>query len=907
DYRVGGIVFSAENDNFSTVDGLPARVSRTINGLQEVAILGRSSRILVESDDEAEGEIVEESASDPILESSVVISRGVPLFIATTHGGGVHAEMLDSLTEIPSQLALGATWDPSSAEVTGRILGTELNSLGFNLLLNPSLNVIENPDLLRGIESDGLIDSYGGNAYWVGLFGQAFVEGIHNGSNGRIAVVGGHFPGNGNSDRPLNSEIATVRTTLQEMQQGGLLPFMRVADSQQLTNTIDGFMTAHLRYQGFQGNIDVRSVPLSFDAPAIETLLQLEPLSDWRASGGLLVSGELGVPAIREFYMTDDDSFPHRRVARDALLAGNDLLYVGQFSTQTAANAVDIQIDNVRDTIEWFNEQYANDSTFKLRVDEAVLRILQTKLRLYGGDLSLSNILIDEVSADSNVGSYVGEISNIAREAVTQLSPRLEDNPEPLPGPPSGQDVVVIFTDSRLMQQCADCESFQQPRQEDLADRILSLYGPNGSNQIDASQIFSFSFEDLQQYLDSSTPILAPTPEPVTVTEQLTIPVPLPINFQVQEALLQADWVVFAPQGVRADIPSSNALNRLLTEQPELLVDRVVTVFSLGYPLDLDATDTSRLTAYYALYSPGAAFIDIAARVLFRDVSPRGALPITIGSVGYDLDRITAPRPSQIIELCLIELPDLCVLEPPELSPGDAIRLRTGVILDYNGNPVPDGTIVQFTQEDRVQGFYSVIAEVTTSNGQAGFDYILEDRTGQFRLRASAGDAIASQEVDIAIIENESAQVVVITPTPEPTQTPTPSPTATPTLIPTETATKAPTATPIPPPVVEEPQINITLTELQTLGSLFIGLFGVGWVGNLSRSKNRSMSGRLRKVLWGLLFSLTGYIWFLTEMPGTNLLPDWGVWGWIIITFVSGLPGIVSAWLFNQIAEHDDE
>ncbi|MFK7801843.1 MAG: glycoside hydrolase family 3 N-terminal domain-containing protein [Anaerolineae bacterium] len=901
DYHVGGVVFTAENDNFSDSDSLITDIARTTNSLQELSIVGRSSRIVSsETTDEAQGELTDEAE----INSSEEISRGVPLLIASKHGGGAYAEILDGLTEVPSQLSVGATWQPEMASITGRVLGTELNSLGFNLLLNPSLNLIENPELLRDINSNTLIDSYGGNSYWVGQFGQAFVNGIDEGSNGRIAVIGNNFPGSGSSDRPLNSEIATIRTTLLEMQQGDLAPFMQVADRANLTHTIDGFMTAHLRYQGFQGNIDARSAPLSFDAPAIETLLQLEPLSDWRESGGLLVSGELGVPAIRRFYAEGDNVFPHRRVARDSLLAGNDLLYVGKFASDTSETAVDnaTEMDNVRDTIEWFNEQYASDPTFKLRVDEAVFRILQTKIRLYDGDLTLPNILIDEVSAESKVGIYESEITNIARQSVTQLSPRFEDNPEPLPGPPDKEDTVIIFTDSRLIQQCASCASIEQPGPVDLENRILSLYGPEGSNQVEDSQIFSFSFEDLEGFLNSQIPIIAPTPVPLTVTEPITIP----LNFQVQEALNQADWVIFMPQGVQQDVSSSSALNRILTERPELISDQVVTVFSLGYPIDLDATDTSRLTAYYALYSPGAAFIDTAARVLFRDLSPRGALPLTINSVGYDLNSVVAPRPSQIIELFLEELPEIGDLGPPELFPGDTIRLRTGVILDYNGNPVPDGTIVQFTQEDRVQRFNSLLAEVRTIDGQASFDYVLEDRAGQFRLRASSGDAIVSEEVDIAIIENEGAEVVVITPTPAPTETPTPSPIPTVSITPSPTPTAIPTSTPSPPIVPEEPQINITLTELQTLGSLFLGLLGVGWVGSLSRIENRSMSGRLRKILWGFLFSLTGYIWFLTGMPGSGYLPSWGAWGWILVTFLCGLPGIVLAWLFNQIAENDD-
>ncbi|MEM8861577.1 MAG: hypothetical protein AAGD96_24905, partial [Chloroflexota bacterium] len=356
------------------------------------------------------------------------------------------------------------------------------------------------------------------------------------------------------------------------------------------------------------------------------------------------------------------------------------------------------------------------------------------------------------------------------------------------------------------------------------------------------------------------------------------------------------------------EISYTNSMNRLLAERGEVLSDKVVTVFELGYPINLDATATSQITAYYGLYSTGSVFVDTAARILFGDFAPRGASPISIGAVGYDLDEVISPNPAQIIGLRLIKLGDDTDEELSGLFPGDPVRLQTGIISDLNGNPVPDGTIVEFTQEDRVQGGYSVIAEVRTIEGQASFDFVLSDRVGQFRLRASAGQAIASDEVDIAILENETAQVEVITPTPRPTETPTPTliPTATPTAIP-PTQTPTPTVTPIPTVEPTEPEIRITLSELQTLGSMLIGLFGVGWLGNLTRSRSNPFSGRLRKILWGLLFSLVGYIWFLTEMPGSELLPTWGVWRWAAITIVCGLPGIGLAWLFNQVFEVEDE
>ncbi|MEM9775853.1 MAG: glycoside hydrolase family 3 N-terminal domain-containing protein, partial [Chloroflexota bacterium] len=802
DYHIGGVMLQSENDNFSDESNIAADLVLMNNSLQELAILGRSSRLDSNTISDGLGgeEVEENNATQEIFEE-------IPIFIGTTHGGGETAELQSGLTQLPRQLAIGSTWQPDAASTVGQVLGRELEGLGFNLLFNPSLNVAETEQVGTFAREVSMTDSFGESPYWVGLFAENYIFGVKEGSNGRIAVIGSDFPGAGGSDRPLNSEIATVRKTLQEMQDEDLVPFMMVSGSGQLSTTVDGFLTAHLRYQGLQGNIDTRSNPISFDGQALETLFQLEPMANWREEGGMLVSGELGAPAIQQFYATADDPFPHRRVAKDALLAGNDLLYTGDFA---ATDNPIVEAANIKDAINWFVEQYSADPTFRVRVDEAALRILQTKIEIYDNDLSLLNVLVDEAEAVEGVGSSDGLVSDIVRNGATQLSPRPEDNPEPLPGPPNVNNAIIVFTDSRQKLQCTDCKTTLSPNPDSLQDRILSLYGPDASNQVNPARVFSFSFDDLEEYLDSDLPILVDPTEPITSTGLITEPISFPTNYLVQDALANADWVVFLPQNESSALGSSSAMNRLLSERPEVLGGKVTAVFALGYPVDLDSTAVSQVTAYYALYDTGDASIDTAARILFGDLPPRGASPISVNAVRYDLDRITAPNPAQIIGLTLINLGDDEDNDLSDFIPGDNVRLQTGIILDYNNNPVPDGTLVEFIQEDRVQGGYSVIADVPTSGGRASFDFVLSGRVGQFRLRAAAGQAIASDEVDIAILENDTAQVEVITPTPEPTSTPTqtPIPTATATEPPTETPT--PTSTPILVAEPTEPEIRIT-------------------------------------------------------------------------------------------------
>ena len=117
----------------------------------------------------------------------------------------------------------------------------------------------------------------------------------------------------------------------------------------------DGLLVSHIRYQGFQGNIRSTTAPVSFDPQALSTLMQLPEFATWRQDGGLIVSDALGVRAVERFYDDTGQEFPHRRVARDALLAGNDLLVLADFAL--GQGNYETEVANIKDTIAWFAER----------------------------------------------------------------------------------------------------------------------------------------------------------------------------------------------------------------------------------------------------------------------------------------------------------------------------------------------------------------------------------------------------------------------------------------------------------------------------------------------------------------------------------------------------------------------
>jgi beta-N-acetylhexosaminidase len=536
---------------------------------------------------------------------------------------------------------------------------------------------------------------------------------------------------------------------------------------------------------------------------------------------------------------------------------------------------------------------------------------------LYGQDFSLANVLMDNSQIPAMVGQDSASVFSVAQSAITLIAPSPAELVERLPSPPNASDSIAIFTDVRQVSQCSTCPLQSLMSETALEERILALYGPEASNQVQAEQISSFSFADLQAFLDAGPhPIPLPT-IPITpsatlepevtplaedVTEEEPGPTPeLPAAYLVQEALEDVDWIIFA----MIDSTQTSALNNFLAQRQDIVRNTRVIVLAYNAPYYLDTTEISKLTAYFGVYSKAEAFIDASVRALFQELPANGRSPVNIEGISYDLFRQTQPDPAQVIALFIIR--DGQVQSPPseeplEASIGDTLRLQTGVIYDHNGNPVPDGTPVQFIQSDRIQGLVNIIAEVPTTAGIAQLDYVLEARTGpgQFRITAMSGEARASQEVDI-FIEGE-AQVAIITPTAMPTATPTLTPTATSTATPTSTATATPTPIPEPLPLVpEEPGIRIKLSDFEMLIAVMAGLLLTSSLGLvMSRQRQADLEQQIGWALWGVVGSLILYIYYALGLPGTAPLIELRSWAGLITTLIGGLLGLV----IYQIRQH---
>ncbi|HQX16961.1 MAG TPA: hypothetical protein PLA27_11110, partial [Anaerolineales bacterium] len=549
-----------------------------------------------------------------------------------------------------------------------------------------------------------------------------------------------------------------------------------------------------------------------------------------------------------------------RSVARDAFQAGNDLMYLGNIKSDLGT---DITYESTAEILDFFSQEYVSDPAFAQRVDAAVTRILAKKLGLYGGNFSVSNV----ISSILGLG-FTGESQQVkfevASNAATLISPDPQELNALLPAPPNPSDRIVFLTDASTAQQCSTCVSKDALAADALQKAVDRLYGQGGSGQVFNSRMSSFSFREVELFLNGES------------------------ETNIESALERATWVVVS----LADVNNNqlSLLRRFFSERPNLIRNKNVILFSFTAPYYLDATDISKLTAYYALYSKQPAFVDVAARLLFQQIAP-GASPVSIPAVGYDLIAALSPEPSQVIPLALdisapelTATPDLLALPAtalPLFKIGDSIAVRAGPILDTNGRLVPDGTIARFTMSTRESGG-GVLQQVDapTVDGIARALFVI-DKPGFVEIRVMSEPALVSDALQF----DASAAGVAVT-----------------VIAPTTIVTPTTTA-PSPTPTIENDLV--TPEGYPRLGGWMLAVLALAggavlvfWAANILVATRWALRFTLCAVIGGLI----SYNYLALGFPGAAawIASGGGTFGVLILIFSGEVLGICAAWAWMR-------
>jgi len=371
----------------------------------------------------------------------------LPLLIAIDHEGDGYpmTHLRNRFTAVPSQMAIGATWDEALAEMVGEVVGSELAAVGVNMLLGPVVDVMAEP---KPSPQDRGIRVFGSLPDWVARMGKAYIRGVRAGSlrqdAPRVLTVAKHFPGHGASDRSPDLQIGKQGASLETLYEIHLRPFAELAEADASEEVPDGIMVSHLAYPNIAGCEasagEIDPDPISLNPSCMDAFVTFldqksesgHDFSSWRDSH-VTIADSLGVHALRNQYgYVGDEQLCW--VAQQALMAGNDILPLVEWldaDDMARGGLVEWERPHIQNTLDCLRREYeANpDSPFGKRVDEALRRVIRLKVDLYPELLESdpeaaleATIKVDpQAAADAISDGHQDDMSKVARQALTLI------------------------------------------------------------------------------------------------------------------------------------------------------------------------------------------------------------------------------------------------------------------------------------------------------------------------------------------------------------------------------------------------------------------------------------------------------------------------------------------------------
>jgi beta-N-acetylhexosaminidase len=229
------------------------------------------------------------------------------LLLSIDQEGGI-VTRLQSGTDLPGNMAIGATRSTEIAHNVGKAIGEELAALGINMNLAPVLDVNNNPDNpVIGVRS------FGSDPELVGDMGVAYVEGLQ--STG-VAGTAKHFPGHGDTAVDSHLGLPEVPHDKERLLEVELYPFQRAMDA-----GIDAVMTAHVTFPKIDNTKVISkkdgkeiAIPATLSEKVLTGLMRDEMGYD-----GLIITDALNMKAIADHFGPVD-------AAIRAVKAGTDIV-----------------------------------------------------------------------------------------------------------------------------------------------------------------------------------------------------------------------------------------------------------------------------------------------------------------------------------------------------------------------------------------------------------------------------------------------------------------------------------------------------------------------------------------------------------------------------------------------------
>lgn len=326
------------------------------------------------------------------------------LLISIDQEGGI-VTRLQTGTDMPGNMAIGATRSEETAQKVGKAIGEELNALGINMNFGPVLDVNNNPDNpVIGVRS------FGENPELVGKLGNAYIKGLHETGT---AATAKHFPGHGDTAVDSHIGLSEVPHDLDRLKKVELFPFQQAMDA-----GIDAIMTAHVTFPKIDDTKAISkkdgteiAVPATLSHKVLTGLMRED-----MGFKGVIVTDAMNMGAISEHFGPVDAAIRAVKAGADILLmpVGIEAVANGLYD---AVNAGDISEDRLKQSVERVLTLKLNRSIVKAEVEKSLDEKVANALQVVG---SPEHKAIEKEAAEQS-------ITLVKNDAVLPLDVSPED------------------------------------------------------------------------------------------------------------------------------------------------------------------------------------------------------------------------------------------------------------------------------------------------------------------------------------------------------------------------------------------------------------------------------------------------------------------------------------------------
>ncbi|RXT04372.1 glycoside hydrolase family 3 protein [Ammoniphilus sp. CFH 90114] len=257
------------------------------------------------------------------------------LLITIDQEGGI-VTRLQSGTDFPGSMALGAARDPELSYRIGKAIGEELSVLGINTNFAPIMDVNNNPDNpVIGVRS------FGENPALVAEHGTAYIQGLQSAG---VAATAKHFPGHGDTTVDSHLGIAEVPHDKARLKEMELYPFQKAMEG-----GIDAIMTAHVTFPKIDGTKAVSKLDgKEIAVPAtLSRLVLTELMREEMGFQGVISTDAMDMKAISDHFGPVDAAVRAVRAGADIILmpVGLEEVAEGLYEAVRAGEITEDQLD----------------------------------------------------------------------------------------------------------------------------------------------------------------------------------------------------------------------------------------------------------------------------------------------------------------------------------------------------------------------------------------------------------------------------------------------------------------------------------------------------------------------------------------------------------------------------------